>query len=207
MTNLLGLIFDGGLAVLLVITIGYCSRLSSRIRVLQDSRGELASMIAQFDQATARATASMSELQTVSKRITDALQLKIEKANFLADDLAFLIEKSSKLASQLEQAKTAAAMTLKSATESQAMQKTVAAGPAKPKPSVQQNSSRQSHADDLSSSAKSASSLEDLLNRLALPALSPTAAAVKPPQPKPHQPKALRTEAERDLLEALKSDR
>ncbi len=68
--NVLGLLFDGGLAILLIVTIGYCSRLSRRIHLLQDSRSELGGMITQFDQATGRAMASLAELQTVSKRIT-----------------------------------------------------------------------------------------------------------------------------------------
>jgi len=104
-STLLTLLFDCGLAILLIATMRYCSKLSVRIKTLQDSRSEFASMITKFDVATNRALASVADLQTVSKKITDALQLKIDKANFLADDLAFLIEKSNKLILQLEQAK------------------------------------------------------------------------------------------------------
>ena len=99
------LLFDCGLAVLLMVTIRYCAKLSVRIKTLQDSRGELAGMITQFDTATSRAMASVAELQSISKKVIEALQLKIDKANFLADDLAFLIEKSNKLVLQLEQMK------------------------------------------------------------------------------------------------------
>ncbi len=101
--TLLSFFFDATLALLLIVTISYCSKLNKKIRQLQDGRSELAEMIARFDQSTERATHSLAELQTVSKKITEALQLKIDKANFLADDLAFLIEKSSKLTTQLEQ--------------------------------------------------------------------------------------------------------
>ena len=99
------LVFDFGLAILLMVTIGYCAKLSRRIKIIQDGRSEFASMLTQFDMSTNRAMASVEELQTISKKITDALQLKIDKANFLADDLAFLIEKSNKLVIQLEQLK------------------------------------------------------------------------------------------------------
>jgi hypothetical protein len=203
-THLLGLILDGGLAVLLIVTIGYCRGLSRRIRVLQDGRGELAGMIAQFDQATARAAAGVIELQTVSKRVTEALQLKIEKANFLADDLAFLIEKSSKLAAQLEQARTAAAK-LHAAAEPRPAPQASAAGSAKPKPAAPV--SGQPKPAEMSSAARSVSSLEALLNRLALPTAGAATAPAKPPSPKPQQPHTLRTDAERELLEALKSGR
>lgn len=104
-STVLTLIFDCGLGILLIATIAYCSKLSKRIRMLQDGRSEFAEMLGKFDTATNRAIASVTELQTISKRMTDALQLKIEKANFLADDLAFLIEKSNKLIVQLEQMK------------------------------------------------------------------------------------------------------
>lgn len=104
-SSLVTLLFDVGLGSLLVVTIMYCSRLSRRIKMLQDGRSEFATMLVKFDTATNRAMASVTELQTISKRMTDALQLKIEKANFLADDLAFLIEKSNKLITQLEQIK------------------------------------------------------------------------------------------------------
>lgn len=104
---LISVAFDGGLAILLVATMSYCSKLSKRIKTLQDTRSELAGMIKKFEDATGRAMASVTDLQTVSKKIAEALQLKIDKANFLADDLAFLIEKSNKLIVQLDQARIA----------------------------------------------------------------------------------------------------
>jgi hypothetical protein len=101
----LALLFNCILASLLVATISYCSKLSKRIKILQDGRKEFGAMLMQFDDATSKAVMSVNELQTVSKKMTDALQLKIDKANFLADDLAFLIEKSNKVILQLEQIK------------------------------------------------------------------------------------------------------
>jgi len=128
-STLVTLAFDFGLGVLLVVTISYCSKLSRRIKMLQDGRSEFAVMLTKFDTSTNRAIASVTELQTISKRMTDALQLKIEKANFLADDLAFLIEKSNKLIVQLEQ--------MKLPMEKEAKKSAVAASPVeKPKQSI-----------------------------------------------------------------------
>ena len=204
MTNLLSLIFDAGLSVLLIVTIGYCSRLSKRIRVLQDTRSELAGMIAQFDKATNQAMTSLGELQTVSKRVSEALQLKIEKANFIADDLAFLIEKSTKVANQLQQVKPAVVVPAAPVKVSPPAIEPVsffpATQPAKPKPGTYPPSASSSEA------AKSSASLEALLNRLAFPTAS-AGTASKAPAPKPQQPQMLRTDAERELLEALKSGR
>jgi Domain of unknown function (DUF6468) len=208
-TNLLGLVFDGGLAVLLMVTIGYCRGLSRRIKLLQAARGELGGIVAQFDQATGRAMTTLAELQTVSQRITEGLQLKIDKANFLADDLAFLIEKSTKLAVQLDsQAK---AMKQEAVTRPKPVAETAPSTPAKPKLASWQPDQNPQQA-ELSSSVKSTASIEALLNRLAssggLPPGSLTPAVTKQPAPKQERTQsAARTGAERELLEALKSGR
>ena len=198
------LLFDCILGVLLVATINYCSKLSKRIRLLQDSRGELAGMINQFDTATQRAMTSLSELQTVSKRITEALQLKIDKANFLADDLAFLIEKSAKLATQLEQAKAgraqeAATPKPKTSSFDPSGEFESRQGPqlVKPKPITFPSAPAQQGA--AAQQARSVSSLEAVLQRLSANAPTGESANTAPGGP--------RTSAERELLEALKSGR
>lgn len=157
--------------------------------MLQDNRSELAGMIGQFDSATQRALHSLAELQAVSKKITDALQLKIDKANFLADDLAFLIEKSSKLVAQLEQMKK--------------IQQPVAV---QPKPDAKsffeaQKPSSPSPSTIKPTSTVSSTSLEAVLQRLSSQTASP------PPGPSPEIKPAVRTNAERELLEALKIGR
>lgn len=200
---LLSIFFNSTLALLLVITIAYCSKLNKKIRQLQDGRSELAEMIGRFDKSTERATLSLSELQTVSKKITDGLQLKIDKANFLADDLAFLIEKSSKLASQLEQlqksrpepapARTMAVMPSKPAFEamSQHQDKTTAAA----KPGIEQLLAA------TPAQGPSVASIEAMLQKL-----SASTAPAKRPAISESEPTA-RTGAERELLNALKSGR
>ena len=209
---ILTIAFDFMLAILLMATIGYCSKLSRRIRLLQDSRGELASMISQFNSATERATTSLAELQTVSKKITDGLQLKIEKANFLADDLAFLIEKSTKLAAQLEQVKSLQAEMVAAHAKHTAEPKSffnaeISAG--KPKPVTEPlHLHTTPSSDTLPFVSKSATSLEAVLKRLASGPTStdvPVATPSNPSQPK--QQNVPRTSAERELIDALKSGR
>ncbi len=94
----LSLIVDCFMAILLCVTIYYCWKLNQRIRVLQDSRSELARIIREFDESTRRATASIGEIHEATKRISDNIQHKIDKANFLADDLQYMIERGSKIA-------------------------------------------------------------------------------------------------------------
>lgn len=90
------------IVVLLALTIGYCWLLNKRLRILMDSRGELAQLLKHFDESTERASESIIALQTASKKIGENIQMRIDKANFLIDDLSFMIDKGGKIANQLE---------------------------------------------------------------------------------------------------------
>ncbi len=103
MTNIVfSLLLDAVVAGLLGITIIYCWKLNKRIRILQDSKSELAQLIEKFDESTQQATRSINEIHTVSKKINESIKARVEKANYIADDLAFMIEKGNKLASRME---------------------------------------------------------------------------------------------------------
>lgn len=90
------------MVALLVATIAYCWLLNRRIQMLQDSKGELANLMRHFDESTQRASDSIMALQNASKKIGETMQSRIDKANFMLDDLSFMIEKGNKLANQLE---------------------------------------------------------------------------------------------------------
>ncbi|MDX2095629.1 MAG: DUF6468 domain-containing protein [Alphaproteobacteria bacterium] len=95
--DILSVLMNGLMAALLLATIVYCLKLNSRIRVLQDSKSELARIIREFDVSTQRATQNINEIHAATMRISENMQHKIDKANYLADDLDALIERSSKL--------------------------------------------------------------------------------------------------------------
>ena len=96
------LLLDTLIAVLLCVTIAYCWILNQRIKVLQDGKGELAKLLKHFDESTKRASDSIIALQTTSKRIGESIQFRIEKSNYLIEDLAYMIEKGEKMASRLD---------------------------------------------------------------------------------------------------------
>jgi hypothetical protein len=98
----LNLLVNVAIVVLLCVTIAYCWVLNRRIKILQDSRSELAQLLTHFDESTQRASESIIALQTASKKIGENIQMRIEKANYLIDDLAFMLERGNKLANQLE---------------------------------------------------------------------------------------------------------
>ncbi len=147
--------------------------------MLQDGRSEFANVLSQFDTATKRAMTSVTELQTVSKKIADALQLKIDKANFLADDLAFLIEKSNKLITQLEQLNL---------------------------PTTKQNLPKQSISALIEQTNKAKTPQDNILHLLSS---SPELAGVDVSRPHKNLEASVvpRTNAERELIAALKSGR
>lgn len=99
---ILNVFVDGLMVLLLVVTIFYCWKLNKRIKVLQDSKSELASIIQKFDESTQMASRSIGDIHTATSRISENIQHKIDKANYLADDLQFMIEKGNKIADRME---------------------------------------------------------------------------------------------------------
>lgn len=89
-------------AVLLVAVIIYCRRLNANIRVLQNSRSEMAKLFADFDKSIDQAQKSVQELHESAKETQHILKDKLDKANLVADDLTFMIERGIKMADKLE---------------------------------------------------------------------------------------------------------
>lgn len=100
--EILSVLMNALMAGLLLATIIYCLKLNKRIRVLQDSKSELARIIREFDESTKRATQSINEIHAATMRISENIQHKIDKANYLADDLEYMIEKGNKLAGKVD---------------------------------------------------------------------------------------------------------
>lgn len=92
------------MAGLLLATLIYCLKLNKRIKILQDSKSELARIIREFDQSTQRATQNINEIHAATMRISENIQHKIDKANYLADDLEMMIDKGNKLAGKTDAA-------------------------------------------------------------------------------------------------------
>ena len=103
MTGLIANIVLNALLVgLLAATIIYCYVLNKRIKTLQDSKSELAGLLTQFDESTVKASETIIALQTASKKIGDNIQMRIDKANYLLEDLSYAIDKGTRLSSQIE---------------------------------------------------------------------------------------------------------
>lgn len=105
----IGLVADAFVAILLLMTISYSWKLNKRIRVLQDSKSELAELIGRFEESTEAATTGINEIHKASRMINDHIEKRIKKANYVADDLAFMIEKGGKVAEKIQPGSAAAA--------------------------------------------------------------------------------------------------
>ncbi|OAN53847.1 hypothetical protein A6A04_13200 [Paramagnetospirillum marisnigri] len=89
-------------SILLVATIGYAVMLNSRLSSLRKNRDDLAKTIINFNEATVRAESSIPKLRKAAEEAGQALQERVEKAQSLRDDLAFMIERADTMANRLE---------------------------------------------------------------------------------------------------------
>jgi hypothetical protein len=92
------LIVDVLVAVLLVVTIGYAIVLNKRLGRLRRDKAQLEKLAVTFGESTARAEDSILKL----KKTAELLQERIDKAQSLRDDLAFLIDRGGQAADSLE---------------------------------------------------------------------------------------------------------
>lgn len=93
------LIIDIFLAVLLLITIGYAVVLNKRLGTLRRDKAQLEKLSVSFVASTVRAEESIEKLVSIS----DILQDKMQSAQGLRDDLAFLIDRGGQAADKLEE--------------------------------------------------------------------------------------------------------
>lgn len=87
---------------LLIPTIAYAVILNRRLSALRKSRDELAKVVANFNDATLRAEAGIPKLKKATNEASMALKDRVEKAQSLRDDLAFMIERAEEMAVKLE---------------------------------------------------------------------------------------------------------
>ena len=96
------LALDVIVAILLAATIVYAVILNSRLNQLRKNRDEMARLVAAFNDATARAEAGIPKLRRAAEEAGATLQERVEKAQSLRDDLAFMIERADNMANRLE---------------------------------------------------------------------------------------------------------
>lgn len=176
---------------LLAVTICYCWILNRRIRVLQDSKSELAQLLGHFDESTQRASESIIALQTASKKIGENIQFRIDKANYLLDDLSFMIDRGNKLASQME-----AGFAVNRARSRVMAEQPAAGGEAPESDEVMEK--------PISSREKTSATLEAVLERVVGRSKTEMEKEPLPPRER-QQPSRARSKAEQELLDMIKA--
>lgn len=191
-------------ALLLGVTIFYCLKLNKRIRILQDSKSELAQLIEKFDMSTQQATYSIQEIHKASKKINENIQTKLDKANYLADDLAFMIEKANKMADRMEGGISASRPGARSQTAAEMRQRPVREEPAREDdegPSLADKLAARSTAKKPAEGKAGGKTLDGMMERLSeLQGKGGAAAGGRKVSARP------RSRSEQELMEALKSD-
>ena len=114
----LGMIVEGSVAVLLVVTIGYCVILNSRLKRLHADRDILQKMVGDLVQATALANAAVMELKTAALEADTKLTARIEEAAKYERDLSKHVSSGSQLIEKI--------MRITAAARSQDLQETTA---------------------------------------------------------------------------------
>lgn len=97
-------LLDIVVSLLLIATISYAVMLNSRLSALRKNRDDLAKTIINFNEATMRAESSIPKLRKAADDAGQTLQERVEKAQSLRDDLAFMIERADTMANRLENA-------------------------------------------------------------------------------------------------------
>lgn len=103
----LGLAFDGALALLLAVTIGYCALVHRRLGALRAAREEMHALAQRLGEVTARAEAGLERLRGAAEDAAAKIDPRLERAKTLASDLDMLCHRAGKLADRLERGKPA----------------------------------------------------------------------------------------------------
>ncbi|WP_299442972.1 DUF6468 domain-containing protein [uncultured Rhodospira sp.] len=95
-------LLDVIIVALLVPTIVFAWILNGRLADLRRNRDELARLISEFNEATQRAESGIPKLRKAADDASRGLQDRVEKAQTLRDDLAFMVDRADTALGKLE---------------------------------------------------------------------------------------------------------
>ena len=93
----LGMLVEGSVAVLLVVTIGYCAILNQRLKRLHSDRETLAKMVGDLVQATGLANSAITELKTAALEADAKLSDRLEQAEKFEVELSAQVANGAQL--------------------------------------------------------------------------------------------------------------
>lgn len=197
MTPLLSLLINMTVAALLLAVIVYCSKLNRSIKLLQDSKSEMAKLFAEFDASIETARESVRSLKEATSKSEELLREKLDTANSIADDLAFMIERGNKTADQLETGLKGGRSAIHGDAPSASPNKSAPQKAAPSEPPFGGRASKEPMGGNSSRTASIEAVLEQMANR--------NNPGAKSGENKPHS--RIRSKAEQELFDSLKSSR
>lgn len=96
-----GLMLETLVAVLLVVTIGYCFVLNRRLALLRHGQSEMHTVVLTLNQATEKARISVEQMRRNSISLTEELSEKIKSGRTLVDELGMMVESGNSIADRL----------------------------------------------------------------------------------------------------------
>lgn len=98
------LVFDGVIAVLLLVTIVFAARLSLHLKAFRNSRKEIEEQIKLLSGHIERAESAIDGLRENAREAGRDLQASIKEASALSDELQLMTDSGGKLADRLDKA-------------------------------------------------------------------------------------------------------
>lgn len=98
---LYGMILEGVVAVLLVVTVGYCFVLDRRLQALRAGREELQKVVQDLNATIGRAQTTILDLKSNAGDTARILDERIAKAQGLADELSLMVQSGNSIAERL----------------------------------------------------------------------------------------------------------
>lgn len=98
-----GFIFDAIVSILLLITITYAVILNRKLNMIRDGRQDMETLVRDFTEAVKQAEQGLAAVRAAAQDGGDALQSRVDAADRLADDLAFLMKKGDLTIGKLEE--------------------------------------------------------------------------------------------------------
>ena len=99
----LSLLLDGVIVVLLIATIIYAGRLSLYLKKFKESRADLEGIITDLSKHIDKADKAVATLNDAIEKNSGELQVKMNKANAMFDELDIVVQSGDNLADRLEE--------------------------------------------------------------------------------------------------------
>jgi len=103
----LGLLVEGAVAILLILTIGYCYILNVRLKRLREDRNALQTMITDLVRATDQANGAITELRKTAIEADGMIQTRLSEAETFSVEMAHHVNAGQSVIHKISQITTA----------------------------------------------------------------------------------------------------